>query len=115
MYSIRKLKMFDLYRLKKVSDILYDCGKDMARTSDLHHWDNSYFKNWGIVILCLYKNDLYLVYDGAEPVATFQTRKDGQSMTFQKLATVPSFSCVGIGSYCLAEIENIAKKDGCSE
>ena len=32
---------------------------------------------------------------------------------FQKLATLPKFSGGGIGSYCLSEIERIAKEKEC--
>ena len=45
LYSIHKLKKYNLTELKKVSDILYECGKDMAKKYDLHHWDNSRIKN----------------------------------------------------------------------
>ncbi len=92
LYSIRKLSKFDISALKKVSDILYECGKDMADKYDLHHWDNSHIKNWLIVALCSLKNNIYLVYSGETPVATFQTRKAEQSLLFQKLATSPKLA-----------------------
>ena len=103
------------FRKVKGSDILYQCGKDMAQKYNLHHWDNSYVKTWIILLLCTLKNDIYLVYDGKNPVATFQTRKIAQSFLFQKLATEPVYSGRGIGSYCLKQIEQIAKKCGCTE
>ena len=115
MYQVKKLGKFNIIGLKMVSDILYECGKDMANKYDLHHWDNSHIKNHIIVALCAMKNDIYLVYSDKTPVATFQTRKNGQSFLFQKLATAPSFSGGGIGSYCLAEIERLAKERGCAE
>jgi len=115
LYSIRKLKKHHIRELKKVSDILYECGKDMAKKYNLHHWDNSHVKNWIIVALCALKNDIYLVYNEKTPVATFQTRKTGHSLLFQKLATSPAFSGAGIGSYCVAEIERLAKEGGCSD
>ena len=114
MYSVRKLKIFNIFALKKVSDILYECGKDMAKKYDLHHWDNSHFKNWIIVALCAMKNDIYLVYSEKMPVATFQTRKIEEAFLFQKLATSPSFAKGGIGSYCLTEIERLAKEHKCT-
>ena len=92
MYQIRKLSKCNITGLKKVSDILYECGKDMAKKYDLHHWDNSCIKNYIIVALCAIKNDIYLVYSEKTPVATFQTRKMEQSFLFQKLATTPAFS-----------------------
>lgn len=116
MYSIRKLRKCSIAGLAKVSDILYECGMDMAKKYDIHHWDNSHIKNHIIVALCALKNDIYLVYDEKTPVATFQTRKTGRkSFLFQKLATAPSFSGGGIGSYCLREIERLAKENGCTE
>lgn len=115
MYQVIKLRKCDIAGLKEVSDILYECGRDMAKKYDLHHWDNSRIKNYIVVVLCTMKNDIYLVYNEKSPVATFQTRKTGQSFLFQKLATYPSFSGGGIGSYCLTEIERLAKDSGCTE
>ena len=116
MYSVRKLSKYDISGLKKVSNILYECGKDMADKYDLHHWDNSHAKNYIIVALCALKNDIYLMYNAKTPVATFQTRKSGKrSFIFQKLATSPEFAGGGIGSYCLTEIERLAKDSGCIE
>ena len=115
MYSIRKLSKFNISALIKVSDILYECGKDMADKYDLHHWDNSHIKNWLIVALCALKNNIYLVYSGETTVATFQTRPAEKSFLFQKLATSPKLAGGGIGSYCLTEIERMAKEKGCTE
>lgn len=115
LYSARKISKFNIPALKKVSDILYECGKDMAAKYDLRHWDNSHVKNWLIVAMCALKHDIYLIYRDDIPVATFQTRKIGQSFRFQKLATSPKYAGGGIGSYCVNEIESIAKEKGCTE
>ncbi len=115
MYSIKKIGLFNFLGLLKVSDILYRCGKDMAEKYDLHHWDNSHFKNLIIVGLCALKNDIYLVFDNKNAVATFQTRKVNESYLFQKLATSPEFSGSGIGSFCLNEIEKMGREKNCSE
>ena len=115
LYRVSKLRKLDIVGLKKVSDILYECGKDMAKKYDLHHWDNSHLKNHIIVALCAMKNDIYVVYSEGAQVATFQTRKIGQSFLFQKLATAPAFSGRGCGSFCLAEIERLANENGCTE
>lgn len=115
MYAIRRLNKFNILGLKKVSDILYECGKDMSKKYNLHHWDNLHIKNHIIVALYALKNDIYLVYRGKTPVATFQSRKTGQTFLFQKLATAPEFAGGGIGSFCLREIEHLAKENGCRE
>ena len=115
MYSVCKLKIWNITDLLKVSNILYKCGKDMAAKYDLHHWDNSHFKNWIIVTLCAMKNNIYLVYNHKKPVATFQTRKVDNSYLFQKLATSPEFAGEGIGTFCLNEIERLAKSENCKE
>lgn len=116
MYSVSKVKIWNVPDLLKVSDILYECGKYMAEKYNLHHWDNSHIKNWIIIILCALKNNIYLVYnDNKVPVATFQTRKTDQSYLFQKLATSPKFAGGGIGTFCLNEIERQAKNEGCYE
>ena len=63
MYQVTKLSKCNIVELKKASDILYECGKDMAKKYDLHHWDNSHVKNHIIVALCAMKNNIYLVYN----------------------------------------------------
>ena len=87
----------------------------MAVKYGLHHWDNTHIKNWIIVVICALKNHIYLVYYDKIPVATFQTRKVNQSYLFQKLATVPQFSKQGVGTFCLSEIERLAKSENCKE
>ncbi len=115
MYSVCKIKIWNIVGLIKVSNILYKCGKDMSAKYDLHHWDNSHFKNWIIVLICAMKNNIYLVYDKKKPVATFQTRKVNLSYLFQKLATLPEFAGRGIGTFCLNEIEKMGKSLNCEE
>lgn len=115
MYSVYKLQKLNIAGLGKVVDILYKCGKDMAEKQDLHHWDNSRVKCWIIVALCALKNDIYLVQEGTNPVATFQTRKAGDSFLFQKLATLPAFSGAGIGTFCMGEIERLGVENGCEK
>lgn len=44
MLTTYKVEKYHILALKKVSDILFQCGKDMARKYDLHHWDNSHMK-----------------------------------------------------------------------
>lgn len=115
MYSVQKICILDLFKLKKVSDILYECGKDMAEKYGLHHWDNSLIKNWLIVAMCALNNDIYLVYLSQKPVATFQIKKTKTAFMFQKLATSPSLSGQGIGSFCIEEIERLAREGGYAE
>lgn len=115
MYSAIKLKMWNVGKLYIVADILYKCGKDMAIKYDLHHWNNSHPKNWLIVLMCALKREIYLVFDHATPVATFQIQKKGSSLLFQKLATAPNFAGKGVGSFCLNEIERIGRENGCSD
>ena len=115
MLNIQKVKIWNIAKLLKVAHILYKCGKDMASTYDLHHWDNSHIKNWLIVMLCVIKNKIYLVYDDKTAVATFQTRKINESYLFQKLATLPEYKGKGIGTFCLNEIEKQAKVYNCKE
>lgn len=115
MYLVCKSKIWNITKLLQVSNVLYKCGKDMAAKYDLHHWDNSHVKNWVIVALCAIKNQIYLVYDNKTPVATFQTRKIDRSYLFQKLATSPEFAGRGIGTFCLNEIERLAKSENCKE
>ena len=113
MFSVCKVSFKNALKLLDVTDILHKSGKDMALKQDLHHWDNSLIKTLVIVLVCAIKNDVFLVYDGHLPVATFQTRRIGGSLLFQKLATVPALTNKGIGSFCLSEIEKLGKKSGC--
>lgn len=113
MYTSRKISLFHIPGLIKVTSILYRCGKDMAKRYGLHHWDNSYFKTAVIVLLCALKNRIYLVYDSdKQAVATFQVKKSENKLTFQKLATDPNFSGHGVGSFCMESIERMAKDSG---
>lgn len=113
-YKVKKIGTFDIVGQIRVNGILYDCGKDMAEKYDLHHWDNSYLKNFVIVALCELKNNVYLVIENDKPVATFQTKKIGRIMRFEKLACLPNCAGKGIGSYCMKYIEGLAKKENCN-
>lgn len=53
--------------------------------------------------------------DPKTAVATFQVRKMGNSLFFQKLATAPDFAGSGIGSFCLNEIERTGRECGCTD
>jgi ribosomal protein S18 acetylase RimI-like enzyme len=113
-YKLKKIGAIDILGQIKVSNILYISGKDMAQKYDLHHWDNSHIKNQVIVILCALKNSIFLVIDGNKSVATFQIRKNEDVLHFEKLATLPSVSGKGVGTFCMQQIEEIAKNHGCS-
>lgn len=52
MYRIKKISILNLIGQNKINNILFDCGKDMAKKYDLHHWDNSHLKNFIIILLC---------------------------------------------------------------
>lgn len=95
--------------------ILNQCGKDMAQKYDLHHWDNSMIKSCVIMGLCLLKNHVYIVLEGKNPVATFQIKKGGSTLFFEKLAVNPEVSGRGFGSYCMRQIEKMAKKLDCEK
>ncbi|MBE6601960.1 MAG: GNAT family N-acetyltransferase [Ruminococcaceae bacterium] len=116
MYTVRKVHLFQIGRINRVARILDRCGKDMAEKYDLHHWHNPHLKNLLIVVLCALKNRIYLVYDDAGvPIATFQTKQVEKNMRFEKLATDPSFSGKGVGSFCMNTIEEMAKAAGCGK
>lgn len=115
MYRVQKVHLFHLAGQCKVNTILFDCGKDMAMRYNLHHWDNSRFKNFIIVTLCELKNTVYLVTENGNPVATFQTKQTGKTMRFEKLACSPKLSGKGIGSYCMNYIEELANAAGCEK
>ena len=114
MYSVQRLKRLSIKKFFSVVRILHKCGKDMAKNQGLMHWNNSYLKTCVIVALCVLKNDVYLVYDGKAPVATFQVRLNNGSVVFQKLATSPEYAGRGIGRRCLFEIERIGRAGGCN-
>lgn len=87
----------------------------MAEKYDLHHWDNSHFKNFIIVVFCVLKNSVYLVSEEDNYVATFQTRKVGEMFRFEKLACLPEMSGKGIGMFCINTIEKMALKMSCKK
>lgn len=115
MYRVSKVSPFHVRSLLAVIGILHRCGKNMATQQNLQHWNNSVLKNAVILVLCLLKkNTIYLVLDVENrPVATFQTRRCGTDLRFQKLATEPAYAGRGIGSFCMEQIEGEAKNIGC--
>lgn len=113
MYQVQKIGLFNIPGQIKVNNILFACGKDMAKKYDLHHWDNTHFKNFIIVALCELKNSVYLVTEDGKSVATFQTKKNDDTLRFEKLACSPELAGKGIGSYCMSCIEKMAKKMNC--
>ena len=115
MVEIKRIGKHDFAGQMKINKILYDCGKDMAEKYDLHHWDNSRFKNFVILILCEMRNSVLLVIENGEPVATFQTRVDDSILRFEKLACSPMYAGKGIGSYCMDYIEKVAKESNCKK
>ena len=115
MYKLDKVSKLSASQLNTVATILNKCGKDMAQKYDLHHWDNQHIKSLIIVIICSLKNEIYLISDEIEPVATFMTQKRGSILHFEKLGTLPSKSGKGIGSLCMTKIEEIAKSAGCKK
>ena len=113
--TVRKLNKLNFIGLCKIPDILYACGRDMAKRYALHHWDNSRIKTLAIVFYCAIKNKMFLVYEDKTPVATFQVRKNGDTLLFQKLATLPQYEGRGIGSFCINEIETMGRDLKCTD
>lgn len=114
-YSVRQVKLWNIKDLNRVCKILYLAGKSMAEKYGLQHWNNSYFKDCVIVFLCVLKNKIFLVLSEDVAVATFQTKTNEKELLFQKLATHPQYEGNGIGSYCMEQIESIAKENACSD
>ncbi len=89
MYQVRKLSKVNIVELKTVSDILYECGKDMAKKYDLHHWDNSHMKNYIIVALCAMKNDIYLVHNKKNTCGNISDTKNRTIIFVPKVSNSP--------------------------
>lgn len=115
MFEVKRVGKIDFSGQMKINRILYECGKDMANKYDLHHWDNSGFKNFIIISLCEVKNRVFLVTENKNPVATFQIRIEDSSLHFEKLACSPNNSGKGIGSHCMNYIEEIAREANCKK
>lgn len=113
--KVKRIFPWDIKKSLLSAKILNKCGKDMAQKYNLHHWDNSMVKSCVIVELCLLKNQVYLVLEGKNPVATFQIKKKGRVLFFEKLAVSPKASGRGYGSYCVRRIEKMAKKLDCEK
>ena len=111
--SMRARRIYNLKDIFAVTRILYNCGKDMARQYDIHHWDNSKIKTLLIVIICAIKNHIFVVENDNMIVATYQTTIKDKSLHFEKLAVEPQHNGKGIGSFCLQEIEKEARDNGC--
>lgn len=83
LFSIKKICKFNFKDLNEVWKILYLCGKDMAYKYNLNDWNNSYFKDWIIVLICNLKNDIYLVKSVDKVVATSQIKKKIKNYVFK--------------------------------
>lgn len=111
--NVKRILPCNIKKALILARILNDCGKDMAQKYGLHHWDNSMIKSCLIVGIGLLRNQVYLVSKDKNPVATFQLKKIGDALFFEKLAVSPEVSGKGYGSYCMRLIEKMAKKLGC--
>ena len=114
-YIVIKVNKFQIKEILTVASILNDCGKQMADKYDLHHWDNPFLKTFLIVLMCTFKNELYILYSDNMALATFMIFHDEGVLKLEKLATVPSYHGKGIGSFCISYIENIARCIGCTK
>ena len=105
-----RVHWYNIGKICSVAKILNECGKDMGLKYNLHHWDNLYLKSLLIVLLCIMKNEIYVVSDGKKDIATFQVKCMGNALHFEKLGVRPAAAGAGYGSYCMNLIENMAKK-----
>ena len=62
------------------------------------------------VVLCILKNEVYVVSDDEKDLATFQVKVMEDALYFEKLGVRPTASGVGYGSYCMKCIEKLAEK-----
>lgn len=111
-YYSKKVAVFNIPALIYVSVILWDCGADMYKKYQLTHWKNSFFKTFLIVMYTALKNCVWGVYEDKKIIATFQTKIQNKRLHFGKLAVSPKISGKGVGSYCLTEMEKMAKCQG---
>lgn len=110
MKRTERVHWYSVIKICSVATILNECGRDMGKKLNLHHWDNPYLKSLFIVILCIMKNEVYIVSDGKKNIATFQVKEEKGVLRFEKLGVRPTAAGEGYGSYCIYLIENIAKK-----
>lgn len=110
--QIIQVHFYQIKHIFDVATILNQCGKDMVDKYDLHHWDNPMLKSVLIVCMRLLKNKVFLVMEEKSPVATFQIRKEKDSLFFEKLAVSPTASEKGYGTYCMNLMEKKAKSLG---
>ena len=105
--------MLNMPGIIQVARILHICGKDMAQTQSLHHWDNPFWKSLAIAGLGVLKNEVWLADLDGSPAGTYQIQQHGDVLRFEKLATLPSTAGQGIGSRCMERIEETARERGC--
>ena len=111
LYSVKKVRIYNIKLLLYISKIIKKCGDDMYNKYQLKHWKNSFFKTFLIVIYTSLKNSTYCVFDKKNiAIATYQVKILSDTLHFSKLAVLPTISGNGIGSFCLNEIESFAKK-----
>ena len=113
MIKVYKVTCLNLISLFLIGKILYFSGKKMKNKYGLTHWDNGVIKTILIVLYCSLRNEVYLVNDDKDSIATFQIKQKGDLLYFYKLATAPDFQGSGVGSFCLRYIEMIAGERDC--
>ena len=72
--KLKRVHIYEVNNLLPLARILNRCGKGTLKKYDLHHWDNPMVKNCIIVLLCMLKNQVYLVMDNKNPVAHSKLR-----------------------------------------
>lgn len=112
-YSLKEAAAWNFPSLICASVIIKKCGDDMYAKYGLSHWKNSFIKTFLIVFYKSLNHKVYtLSNESGITVATFQTKRCGDSLHFSKLAVLPEMSSNGIGSYCLQIIADLAKRSG---
>lgn len=111
--NIKAVSFFDIPSILSVSNVVFDCGRDMSKKYGLHHWDNSRILTFCIVIygIIIKNTKLWRVDSNKKAIATFQTKIKGDFLNFSKLAVSPAFEGKGIGKECLHFMESIGKQN----
>lgn len=108
----KKIYFFSIMDIFHYAYILTECGKDMYEKYGLTHWKNSFIKNFLIVIIGLFKNQLFIGFISGKYCCAFQIHFLKEGVLFSKLCTLPIFHSRGIGNQCIDYINLKAKQKG---
>lgn len=119
------LKQAGVAEVKTVYNILFDCGQHLQTNFGLSHWSPPYPLE--SLKKSIIERQVYLVWQDNQAIATFTLgttplanyalqrwqRIEDKALYLNRLAVSPHYQGRGLGRWCMQQIEELAKIQGC--